>query len=97
MYQTDKMLADNRDKLDASAAESVDSAVADAKKVLEDDPSKAELDKATEALQQASHSLAQVLYAQASAEPQADAGGEQVTEEEGDVIEAEVVEDDSQA
>ncbi len=96
VYQTEKLLAENRDNLDASALSDVEAAVQSAKETLEkEDTSTADLRTATEALQQASHALAQTMYAQASAETASASGEPSASSDEGEVIEAEVVEDDS--
>ena len=97
VYQTDKMLNENRENLDAESISAVESAVADGRKVLEQEgASTDELKQAHETLQHASHQLAQTMYQQASA-AEAEAGSDGTTEEEGEVIEAEVVEEDSDA
>jgi molecular chaperone DnaK len=97
VYQTDKMLNENRENLDGKSISAVESAVADGRKVLEQEgASTDELKQAHETLQHASHQLAQTMYQQASA-PEAEAGSDGTTEEEGEVIEAEVVEEDSDA
>jgi len=97
VYQTDKMLDENRENLDAESISAVESAVTDGRKVLEkEDASAKELTEAHETLQHAAHQLAQTMYQQASAAEEA-AGADGTTEEEGEVIEAEVVEDDSDA
>ncbi len=101
VYQTDKMLNDNRENLDAESISAVEAAVADGRKALEQEDAAAEdLKQAHEALQHASHQLAQTMYQQASAAADAEAGAsadETAAEEDGEVIEAEVVEDDSDA
>jgi len=97
VYQTDKMLNDNRESLDAESISAVESAVADGRKVLEQEGSSAEeLKQAHETLQHASHQLAQTMYQQANAADEG-AGSADTTEEEGEVIEAEVVEEDADA
>jgi molecular chaperone DnaK len=97
VYQTDKMLNDNREDLDAEAISAVESAVADGRKVLEQEGASGdELKQAHETLQHASHQLAQTMYQQASAADEA-APAADAQEEEGDVIEAEVVEEDADA
>ena len=96
VYQTDKMLNDNRENLNAESISAVETAVADARKVLEQEEATGEeLNAATEALQHASHQLAETMYQQQAASPEdteAEAGA--ASEEEGEVIEAEVVEDE---
>jgi molecular chaperone DnaK len=97
VYQTEKLVNENRDDLDEDSISKVEEAVKVAREVLDTDASKSDLESATESLQQASHALAQAMYAKANAAAQADAGaadGAEATEDEGDVIEAEVVEED---
>ena len=61
VYQTEKLVKENQDKLDAATKSTMDSAVEEAKKVLESDD-RAALDAQFEALQSASHGMAQALY-----------------------------------
>ncbi len=100
IYATEKLVNDNRDKLGESDASSIDTAIADAKKVLEEG-SPEEMEKAHERLTQASHSIAAVLYQGASGDgTQAAAGdagadaGSQSTDD--DVIDAEYVDVDAE-
>jgi len=78
VYQTEKLLNENKEKLDAATISSMESAIAEAKKALEGDD-RAEMERQFENLQQASHAMAQALYSaqgggqQAGAQP----GGEQ--------------------
>lgn len=80
VYQTEKNLTDNADSLDPEAKGGVESAIAEAKKVLEDQTAGPEaLQAAAAALTQASHKLAEAMYAKASddgdgAAPGGDAG-----------------------
>ena len=80
VYQTEKNLTDNAESLDAEAKSGVESAVADAKKVLENESAEAaELQAAAQALTQASHKLAEAMYSKASgddAAPGGDAAGD---------------------
>jgi molecular chaperone DnaK len=63
IYNTDKILRENREKIADSEASSVDSALADAKKVLENASAEgSELTAAFEALTRSSHRLAEVMY-----------------------------------
>jgi len=92
VYQTDKMLNENRESLGEEAISAVEGAVTDGRKVLEqEDASGEDLKQATETLQQASHQLAQTMYQQASAAG-ADDTVTDASEDDGEVIEAEVVE-----
>jgi molecular chaperone DnaK len=97
VYQTEKLLNDNREQLDAGAISDVEGAVTSAREALDkEEASTDELKQATEALQHASHQLAQTMYAQADAP---DSGTDSATSSDGDddgeIIEAEVVEDES--
>jgi len=97
VYQTEKLLNDNREQLDAGAISDVEGAVTSAREALDkEEASTDELKQATEALQHASHQLAQTMYAQADAP---DSGADSATSSDGDddgeIIEAEVVEDES--
>ncbi|MDR1085162.1 MAG: molecular chaperone DnaK [Deltaproteobacteria bacterium] len=65
IYSTEKSLADLGDKVDPSTRSQVESAVADLKAVL-DNGDKATIEAKTNALTQASHKLAEQMYAQAS-------------------------------
>ncbi len=95
VYQTEKLLSDNREQLDAGAISDVEGAVKAAKETLEKEADVDELKQATESLQHASHQLAQTMYAQAGA-ADADSGQDDpASEEDGEVIEAEVVDDES--
>ena len=97
VYQTEKLLNDNREQLDAGAISDVEGAVTSAREALDkEEASTDELKQATEALQHASHQLAQTMYAHADA---SDSGADSATSSDGDddgeIIEAEVVEDES--
>jgi molecular chaperone DnaK len=92
IYSTEKAIADGRDKLDAGDIAAAESAVAAAKKALEDG-GKEGIERALEDLTKASHKLAEQLYQKAAAggpgaEPGAAPEGKK---DDGDVIDAEVV------
>jgi len=97
VYSIEKMLSENREKLSGPDVSSLESAIADARKAMEQgevEGMKSAMDK----LQKASHKLAEVLYSQAK--PEGDAGpsaGESQSASAGgandDVIEAEVVDE----
>ena len=77
VYQTEKTLGENADSLDPAAKAEVESAVAEAKKVLENESAEpAELQAAAQALTQASHKLAEAMYAKASGDDGAAPGGD---------------------
>src|SRR5688500_703112 len=105
IYQTEKMLNENRDKFSGSDVSTVESAIADARKAMEQGGAE-NLQRATDQLTKASHKLAEVMYQQQSSSgggaqgggstgPGAGAGaspGQQGSPD--DVIEAEVVDED---
>ncbi len=105
VYATEKLVNDNREKLPESDAKSIDDALVEAKKVLEEG-SVEEMEAAHEKLTQASHQVAAVLYQSASAEgngaagsgPEAGAagGGEPSAAVDDDVIDAEYVDVDAE-
>ena len=65
VYQTEKTLAENGAALDATARAAIDTALADAKKALESQDA-AQMRSTADALQRASHKLAEAMYAKAS-------------------------------
>ena len=67
-YQIEKSLNENREKLDAGVASTVEGRIMELRGVLESSDV-AEIKSKTDALQQAWTEAAQALYAQASAEP----------------------------
>jgi molecular chaperone DnaK len=73
LYNVEKMLRENGDKISGSERGEVENAVADAKKALESND-KAQMDKARENLTKASHKLAEEMYKAAQAKGPA-AGG----------------------
>ncbi len=75
-YNVEKMLKENGDKISGSERGDVENALADAKKGLESND-KAQMDKAREALTQASHKLAEQMYKASQAPPQEAPGAEQ--------------------
>ncbi|MDG2303649.1 MAG: molecular chaperone DnaK [Candidatus Binatia bacterium] len=86
VYQTEKNLTDNADSLDPEAKGGVETAVAEAKKVLENEAAEPEeLSAAAAALTQASHKLAEAMYANTGgsdgdgAAPGGDAGSADAT------------------
>src|SRR5213594_3119101 len=85
VYQIEKMLREQGDKISGSDRGDVENAIADAKKALESND-KAQMDRARETLTQASHKLAEQMYKSAQAQtpppgggagPSGGAGGEQ--------------------
>ena len=75
VYNVEKMLREQGDKISGSDRGDVENAIADAKKALESND-KSSMDKARETLTQASHKLAEQMYkaAQTTQTPGADAG-----------------------
>ena len=101
VYQTEKLVNENKDKLDAATLGSMESAIAEAKKALDPGDDRAAMDAQFEALQNASHAMAQALYQaqgaeqQAGPQPGAGAGpqpGPQPGAQDDDVVDAEYTE-----
>ena len=97
VYATEKLLAENADKVPAEDKTAIEAAVADAKKVLETQADDAEaLRKAAQDVQKASYKVAEALYKNA---PVPDPGAPAGTSSAGsgksadDVIDAEVVDE----
>ncbi len=67
IYSTEKLVNESRDKLPEAETKTIDEAIAEAKKVLEEG-SADQMEQALERLTQASHQVASVLYQSASAE-----------------------------
>jgi molecular chaperone DnaK len=97
IYSIDKMLSENRDKISGEDVSSVESALTEARKAMEQGGLE-NIRTATDNLQKASHKLAEAMYEQAKSEGAPEEGadaqspGAQGSDE--DVIEAEVVEDE---
>jgi len=101
VYQVEKMLNENRDKISGSDVSNLETAISDARKAMEQGGAD-NIKKATEALTSASHKLAEVMYQNASANqgggPGAGPTGGAAASEGGngkadDVIDAEVVDE----
>ena len=75
MYSVEKTFAENKDKVDASAGEEIEAAVAESKTALAGSDVEA-MNNAFERLQTASHKLAEALYSQTAS------GGEEAPAEE---------------
>ena len=100
VYQTEKVLEENRDSIDAAAASKIEDAIKAAKETIENaDASADQLKSALEGVQSASHKMAEAMYQQQTGgQSSAEAGGPQgAGAEEDEVIEAEVVDDDGGA
>jgi molecular chaperone DnaK len=97
VYSTEKSLKDNADKIDAETKANIETALGELKKVMEGDDVEA-INKAVEALAQASHKLAEAMYADAqagaNAEPGAAGGASEDAAGDDDVVDAEFEEVD---
>ncbi|MDH4015995.1 MAG: Hsp70 family protein, partial [Actinomycetota bacterium] len=96
VYQTDKFLRDNADKIPADAKANVDEPLATLKKAIEDNDFEA-MKTAADSVAQASQTLGAAMYASAQAEGGQD-GSEQASSEaqdtaEDDVIDAEIIDE----
>jgi molecular chaperone DnaK len=74
VYNVERMLKDNGDKISGSEKSDVESTLADAKKALDSNASPSELNAAREKLTAASHKLAEAMY-KANATPPTDGTG----------------------
>lgn len=96
VYSTEKLLSENREKIEDSDASAIEKALAEAKQVLEsDDVSK--INSAMENLTQASHKLAEVMYqaqqdtTATDSSPEPESSTTEKSEEDENVIDAEYV------
>ena len=92
VYSTEKSIKEAGDKLDASGKADIDQAISNLKKAMETENTE-EIKRLTEELTQASHKLAEAMYAQASQQQsqQGAAGGQETGEEapkDDDVVDA---------
>lgn len=100
IYNTEKILKENRDKISDSDASALDSALSKAKQALEGSAEAAELNAAFEELTHASHKLAEVMYQKTAGQnpPPGGSAGEPTAPKEGkkedEVIDAEYVDMD---
>ncbi len=90
VYNTDKLLRENRDKISDSDAAAVESALSRAKGVLEKSSETEELNSAFEELTKASHKLAEVMYRKTS-EQTPPPGGDATEQAAGGKKEEEVI------
>jgi molecular chaperone DnaK len=105
VYNTEKILNENRDKIPEEEAKQIESAIGEAKKALAEADVQA-VRNAREVLEKASHRLAEVMYQKATPNAEAGAaggapgpegqesGGGGGDRDDGDVIDAEVVDAD---
>jgi molecular chaperone DnaK len=77
IYNTEKLLKENRNKISDSDATSLDSALSNAKKALENSSEAADLNAALDELTRASHHLAEIMYQKTAGQtsPHGEAGG----------------------
>jgi molecular chaperone DnaK len=73
-YQTERSLKEHRDKLDESEASTIEGRVMELRQALEGDDL-GEIRSKMDALQESSHKLAEVLYAEAAQQAQSSSGG----------------------
>jgi molecular chaperone DnaK len=96
IYQAEKTLTENKDKISAADVQAVEAAVADARKDLESGDA-AKLDAARQRVEQALHKVAEVLYKAQAGQAGAAAGspgaGSAGSAPEGDVVDAEYSEE----
>src|SRR5713101_2972980 len=98
-YQTERTLKEHREKLDESEASTIEGRIMELRQALEGDDL-ADIRAKAESLQEASHKLAEAVYAQATAQQQASAGGNGATTPDDEVVEEgeyEVVDDEEEA
>ncbi|GAA0658609.1 molecular chaperone DnaK [Streptomyces thermocarboxydovorans] len=95
VYQTEKFLADNQDKVPGEIKTEVEAAVAELKEKLKGDDT-AEIRTATEKVAAVSQKLGQAMYADAQAAQAAGgaSAGAGETKADDDVVDAEIVDDD---
>jgi molecular chaperone DnaK len=96
VYQTEKFLADNADKVPAEAKSNVEEPLAELKKAIEDNDA-AGMRTATDKVAAASQALGAAMYSQAEQDgtaASADAAGEAADMSEEDVVDAEIVDED---
>src|SRR5579872_7514780 len=86
LYQTEKSLKENRDKLDEAVAATVEGRIMELRSALEGDDL-ADIRAKMEALQEASHKLAEAVYAQATAQAQASSAGNGASSADEEVVE----------
>ncbi len=105
VYSVEKLLKENRDKISEGDAKNIEAALEEAKKTIQEGDT-AKINAAVERLTSASHKLAEAMYKHAGPEQSAAAGagaapGDQASgaahgksKGDGEVIDAEVVDED---
>jgi molecular chaperone DnaK len=107
VYNTEKLLQDNRDKISEHDAREIESAIEETKQAVATGQSAADIDRAVERLTKATHRLAEVMYQQTAGGRAGEAGATGAGTEgfsepaggpgggkEGEVIDAEYVDAD---
>ena len=97
IYQTEKFLADNADKVPAEAKANVEEPLNELKKAVEDNDA-AGMRTATDKVAAASQALGAAMYAQAEQDgtsASADAAGEAADMSEDDVVDAEIIDEET--
>jgi len=92
VYQTEKFLADNADKVPADAKANVDGPLDELKKAIADNDLPA-MREATDKVAQASQALGAAMY-EATAADDAATGGDAQADNDDDVVDAEIVDED---
>jgi len=85
-YQTERSLKEHREKLDESEASTIEGRIMELRGALEGDDL-ADIRAKMEALQEASHKLAEAVYAQATAQAQASSAGNGASSADEEVVE----------
>jgi molecular chaperone DnaK len=85
-YQTERSLKEHRDKLDESEASTIEGRVMELRQALEGDDL-GEIRSKMDSLQESSHKLAEVLYAEAAQQAQASGGGDGEASADDEVVE----------
>ncbi|MFE4549592.1 molecular chaperone DnaK [Streptomyces sp. NPDC056785] len=98
VYQTEKFLRDNDERIPSGTRPEVESALADLKRLLVDSADDTTALRAgVETLASASQRMGQAMYAQAARAPGDEPAQEHVPADEDGVVDAEIVDDESQA
>ncbi|CAM5733647.1 molecular chaperone DnaK [Streptomyces hirsutus] len=94
VYQTEKFIRDNEDRIPAGTRSEVEAAVAELKPLLEQSADTAALRAGVEKLAAVSQRMGQAMYAQAGQESTGDTGQHTSPQEEEGVVDAEIVDDE---
>ncbi|MBL3666278.1 molecular chaperone DnaK [Streptomyces sp. M2CJ-2] len=95
VYQTEKFIRDNGDRIPAETKSEVEAAVAELKPLLEQSADTAALRAGVEKLAAVSQKMGQAMYAQAGQASTGDAGQHTSPQEEEGVVDAEIVDDEN--